>query len=133
MASMGRKNVHGKGGVRFKAGFTASKRKNMMRNLVTDLFKNGKVATTEATARDIKSVADRMVTYAKKGDLSSRRLVASYVRDAWADEAKKQTVIQKLFTEIAPKYATRNGGYTRSYKLVNRLGDNSPMTLIELV
>ena len=130
---MARKNIHGKAGVRFKAGFTASKNKNMMRNLVSELIKYGHVTVTEATAKELISVADRMVTYAKKGDLASRRLAASYIRDIWADEANKVTVLQKLFNEIAPMYKERNGGYTRKLKLVNRLGDNSPMCVVEFV
>ena len=130
---MSRKNIHGKAGVRFKAGFTASKNKNMMRNLVSELIKYGHVTVTEATAKELVSVADRMVTIAKKGDLAARRQAARYVRDIYADEANKVTVLQKLFNEIAPMYKDRNGGYTRKLKLVNRLGDNSPMCVVEFV
>lgn len=130
---MSRKNIHGKAGVRFKAGFTASKNKNMMRNLVSELIKYGHVTVTEATAKELVSTADKMVTIAKKGTLAARRQAASYVRDIWADEANKVTVLQKLFNEIAPSYKDRNGGYTRKLKLVNRLGDNSPMCVVEFV
>ncbi len=130
---MARKNMHGKVGVKFKAGFTTSKRKNMMRNQVTELFKYGKITVTKADAANLKSVADKMVTYAKKGDLNSRRLAAAYIRDIYVSENSNQTVLQKLFSEIAPKYATRNGGYTRVLNLENRKGDNAPMCIVELV
>lgn len=130
---MARKNMHGKVGVKFKAGFTASKRKNMMRNQVTELFKYGRITVTAADAHNLKSVADKMVTLGKKGDLHARRMAASYIRDIYVNEETKQTVLQKLFSEIAPKYADRNGGYTRVLKLENRRGDDAPMCIVELV
>jgi large subunit ribosomal protein L17 len=130
---MARKNMHGKVGVKFKAGFTASKRKNMMRNQVTELFKYGRITVTAADAKNLKSVADKMVTLGKKGDLHARRMAAAYIRDIYVNEETKQTVLQKLFSEIAPKYADRNGGYTRVLKLENRKGDDAPMCIVELV
>lgn len=130
---MSRKNMHGKVGVKFKAGFTASKEKNMMRNLTTELIKYGRVEVTEKVAADLKVVADKMVTYAKKGDLNSRRMAARYVRDIYVDKEETVTALQKLFNEIGPRYADRQGGYTRALKLVNRRGDNSPMCLVEFV
>ncbi|MDD4123359.1 MAG: 50S ribosomal protein L17 [Bacilli bacterium] len=130
---MARKNIHGKRGVKFKAGFTASKKKNMMRNLVTELFKFGHVEVTEKVAFDLKILADEMITFAKKGDLHSRRQASRVIRDIYVDETGKVTVLQKLFDEIAPKYKERNGGYTRALKVQNRRGDNSPMCLVELV
>ena len=130
---MARKNMHGKVGVKFKAGFTASKRKNMMRNQVTDLFKYGRITVTAADAKNLKSVADKMVTLGKKGDLHARRMAAAYIRDIYVNEETKQTVLQKLFSEIAPKYADRKGGYTRVLKLENRKGDDAPMFIVELV
>ena len=130
---MARKNMHGKVGVKFKAGFTASKRKNMMRNQVTDLFKYGRITVTAADAKNLKSVADKMVTLGKKGDLHARRMAAAYIRNIYVNEETKQTVLQKLFSEIAPKYADRNGGYTRVLKLENRKGDDAPMCIVELV
>ena len=130
---MARKNMHGKVGVKFKAGFTASKRKNMMRNQVTDLFKYGRITVTAADAKTLTVVADKMVTLGKKGDLHARRMAASYIRDVYVNEETKQTVLQKLFSEIAPKYADRNGGYTRVLKLENRKGDDAPMCIVELV
>ena len=130
---MARKNMHGKVGVKFKAGFTASKRKNMMRNQVTDLFKYGRITVTAADAKNLKVVADKMVTLGKKGDLHARRMAAAYIRDIYVNEETKQTVLQKLFSEIAPKYADRTGGYTRLLKLENRKGDDAPMCIVELV
>ncbi|MFA6739426.1 MAG: 50S ribosomal protein L17 [Bacilli bacterium] len=130
---MARKNIHGKKGVRFKAGWTTSKNKSMLRNVVTDLFHYGKVEVTAKTASELKVLADRMVTLAKRGDLHARRQAASVIRDQWVDEATKVTVLKKLFEEVAPKYQDRQGGYTRVLKIQNRLGDNSPMCIVELV
>ncbi len=133
MATIGRKNVHGKGGVRFKAGFDASKRKSMLRTLVSDLIVHEKLQVTLSTARDLSALADRMITYGKKGDLSARRQAARFVRDIWADEKNKVTALQKLFNDLAPRYKDRNGGYTRILKLENRRGDNAPMALVMFV
>lgn len=130
---MARKNLHGKVGVKFKAGFTVSKKKNMMRNLTTELIKYGRVTVTEAVAKDLIVVADKMVTLGKKGDLHARRQAASYIRDIYVDEDSTTTALQKLFEEIAPKYQDRNGGYTRSLKLGSRRGDNAPMSIVEFV
>ena len=130
---MARKTFHGKVGVKFKAGYTASKRKSMLRNVVTDLIVHGRVQVTLATAKDLVELADEMVTLAKRGDLHARRQAAAYVRDIWANEEQTQTALQKLFDEIGPRYAERNGGYTRALKLGNRRGDNAPMCIVELV
>lgn len=133
MKTQGRKNVHGKGGVRTKAAYTTSKYKSMLRTLVTDLIVKGSVTVTLSTARDLSSLADKMVTYGKKGDLNSRRLAAAIIRDVWADEANRITALKKLFDEIAPSYKDRNGGYTRVLKIANRRGDNAPMAIVSLV
>ena len=130
---MARKNIHGKAGVRFKAGYTVSKDKNMLRNVSTDLIIYGKVEVTEKVAKQLKSSVDHLVTLAKRGDLHARRQAAAYVRDIWANKEQTQTALQKLFDEIGPRYAERNGGYTRSLKLGNRRGDNAPMCIVELV
>ena len=122
MAAQGRKNVHGKTGVRFKAGYTASKYKSMLRNVVTDLIVNEEVKVTSGVTKDLKRVADRLVTLAKRGDLPARRLAAETVR---SDEALK-----KLFAEIGPRMASRKGGYTKSYKLGERRGDSAEVTLV---
>ncbi|MBE6124488.1 MAG: 50S ribosomal protein L17 [Erysipelotrichaceae bacterium] len=130
---MPRKNVRGKTGVRFKAGYTTSKNKSMLRNVVTELFIHGKVEVTEKTATELQPLAEKMITLAKKGDLAARRQAAKVVRDVYADKEETQTALQKLFSEIAGKYQDRQGGYTRVIKLDNRRGDNSPMALVELV
>ena len=130
MGTIGRKNVHGKGGVRFKAGFTASKNKSLLRNLATDLIQYGKVETTLATARELSRLADRLVTYGKKGDLNSRRLAAAIIRN---EKAGDVTALKKLFDEIAPSYKDRNGGYTSVLKTGVRKGDNAPTALVTWV
>ena len=130
---MARKNIHGKAGVRFKAGYTVSKDKNMLRNVSTDLIIYGRVEVTAKVAKQLKSSVDHLVTLAKRGDLHARRQAAAYVRDIWANKEQTQTALQKLFDEIGPRYAERNGGYTRALKLGNRRGDNAPMCIVELV
>ena len=133
MKTQGRKNVHGKGGVRFKAAYTTSKDKSMLRNVVTQLIISEKVEVTYKVAKQISPLADRLVTYAKKGDLNSRRLAAAIVRDVYTDKSESQTALQKLFTVIGPRYQERNGGYTRVLKLGNRNGDNAPICLVSFV
>ena len=130
---MSRKNIHGKAGVRFKAGYTVSKDKNMLRNVSTDLIIYGKVEVTAKVASQLKTTVDHLITLAKRGDLHARRQAAAYVRDVWANKEETQTALQKLFNEIGPRYAERNGGYTRALKLGNRRGDNAPMCIVELV
>ena len=97
----------------------------MLANLVTALFENGRITTTQAKAKRLRPLAERMVTFAKRGDLASRRRVLTVVRD--------KDVVHVLFTEIGPRYANRNGGYTRVIKIGNRKGDNAPMVIVELV
>lgn len=130
MSTQGRKNVHGKGGVRFKAAYTKSKYESMLRNVVTDLIVHGSVTVTLATAKEVSSLADKLVTLGKRGDLHARRLAARTVRDVWADEKNNVTALQKLFTTIADEYKERNGGYTKVLKLGNRRGDDAPMALV---
>lgn len=122
MAAQGRKNVHGKTGVRFKTGYTASKNKAMLRNVVTDLIVKEEVKVTSGVTKELKQLADHLVTLAKRGDLHARRLAAQTVR---SEEALK-----KLFSEIGPRMASRNGGYTRSFKLGERRGDAAEVTLV---
>lgn len=129
MAAQGRKNVHGKAGVRFKTGYTASKNKAMLRNVVTDLILNEEVKVTSGVVKDLKHVADRLVTYAKKGDLHHRRLAASVVRPGVVDVNGKDA-LSKLFDEIGPRMASRNGGYTKSFKLGARRGDDAEVVLV---
>ena len=130
---MSRKNIHGKAGVRFKAGYTVSKDRNMLRNVSTDLIIYGRVEVTAKVASQLKTTVDHLITLAKRGDLHARRQAAAYVRDVWANKEETQTALQKLFNEIGPRYADRNGGYTRALKLGNRRGDNAPMCIVELV
>ena len=130
---MARKNIHGKAGVRFKAGYTVSKDRNMLRNVSTDLIIYGRVEVTAKVASQLKTTVDHLITLAKRGDLHARRQAAAYVRDVWANKEETQTALQKLFDEIGPRYAERNGGYTRALKLRNRRGDNAPMCIVELV
>lgn len=114
-------------------GRTADHRKAMMRNLATSVILYGKVETTYAKAMDMRSVVDELVTLGKKNTLASRRQAAAYIRNAVADPAKQQTVLQKLFDEVAPKYKDRKGGYTKVTKTGVRRGDAAPMATIELI
>ena len=116
-----------------KFGRKADHRKAMLRNLATSVILYGKVETTEAKAKDLRSVVDELITLGKKGDLAARRQAAAYIRNVVVDEETQQTVLQKLFDEVAPKYADRNGGYTRVIKTGTRRGDAAPMAFIELV
>jgi large subunit ribosomal protein L17 len=133
MKTQGRNNVHGKGGVRFKAAYTTSKDKAMLRNVVTQLIVSEKVVVTAKVASQISPLADRLVTYSKKGDVAARREANRYVRRFFVDKDQKQSALQKLFDEIGPRYKERNGGYTRVLKMENRRGDNAPMCLVAFV
>jgi large subunit ribosomal protein L17 len=97
----------------------------MFRNMVTSFLEHEKITTTDAKAKELRSIAEKMITLGKKGDLHSTRLAASYIRD--------KKVVTKLFTTIAPRYQERAGGYTRIIKLGLRSGDNASLSLIELV
>ena len=97
----------------------------MMANLATALFEHGRITTTEAKAKRLRPLAERLITFAKRGDLAARRRVLTVVRD--------KDVVHVLFTEIGPRYQTRQGGYTRIVKVGPRKGDNAPMAVIELV
>ncbi|QKV93247.1 50S ribosomal protein L17 [Streptomyces sp. NA02950] len=108
-----------------RLGGSAAHERLMLANLATALFEHGRITTTEAKARRLRPVAEKLVTKAKKGDLHNRRLVLQTIRD--------KSVVHTLFTEIAPRYENRPGGYTRITKIGNRRGDNAPMAVIELV
>lgn len=97
----------------------------ILANLATSLFEHDRITTTEAKAKRLRPLAERLVTFAKRGDLSARRRVLTVVRD--------KGVVHRLFVEIAPDMAERNGGYTRITKVGPRKGDNAPMAVIELV
>ncbi|ADG04961.1 50S ribosomal protein L17 [Kyrpidia spormannii] len=116
-----------------KLGRYSSARKALFRSLVTDLFMYERIRTTEAKAKEVRKVAEKMITLAKRGDLHARRQVAAFVYKETADEDTNQDVVQKLFSEIAPRYQERNGGYTRILKLGPRRGDAAPMVYLELV
>ena len=132
MPAQGRKNVHGKTGVRFKAAYTKSKYENMLRNVVTDLIIHDSVKVTEAVARDVVKEADRLVTLTKKEDvMNAKRQAARFVRNI-ADE-KGVSALDLLFNVIGPKMKERNGGYTRRLKLENRRGDDAPIVLVTWV
>ena len=132
MPAQGRKNVHGKTGVRFKAAYTKSKYENMLRNVVTDLILHGSVKVTEATGRDIVKEADRLVTLTKKEDvMNTKRQAARFVRNI--NNEKGVSALDVLFNEIGPKFKDRNGGYTRRLKLGNRRGDDAPIVLVAWV
>ena len=133
MPAQGRKNVHGKTGVRFKAAYTSSQYNNMLRNVVSELILHERVTVTLGIAKDVVKMADRLVTYAKKGDLHHRRLAASVVREISLGKGDDTLALEKLFTVLGPRYMDRNGGYTRILKLANRQGDNAPMAIVEFV
>lgn len=134
MSTIGRKNVHGKGGVRFKAGYTSDKEKNMLRNVVSQLIISGQIEVTLMVAKRAQKEAERLVTYAKAGDLASRRLAASFVRpEGFVDPKTNKDALQKLFDVIGPKYRNRNGGYTRILKTSVRRGDNAQMAILAFV
>ena len=134
MGIIGRRNVHGKGGVRFKAGYTSDKRKNMLRNVVSQLIISGQVEVTLTVAKRASQEAERLVTYAKAGDLANRRLAARFVREqGFIDPKTGKNALQKLFDVYGPKYKDRNGGYTRVLKTYNRRGDNAPMAILAFV
>lgn len=116
-----------------KFGRTADHRKAMLRNMATSVILYGKIETTEAKAMDLRSVVDELITLAKRGDLHARRQAAAFVHDGVANKETEQTVLQKLFNELGPKYADRKGGYTRVVKTGVRRGDSAPMAYIELV
>ena len=108
-----------------KLGRDSAHRKSMLRNLVTDLFREGRITTTDMRAKEAGRQAEKLITIAKKGDLHARRQVLAYLFD--------EDVVSKLFDEIAPGYADRNGGYTRILKLGPRQGDNAEVVYLELV
>ena len=122
-----------------KLGRTSSQRKAMLRDLTTDMLINERIVTTEARAKEVRSTAEKMITLGKRGDLHARRQAAAYVRNEIAsveeqeDSVIVKSALQKLFSDLAPKYADRKGGYTRILKTAPRRGDGAPMVIIELV
>ena len=108
-----------------KLGKTTAQRKALLRQQVTDLLENGKMETTFYRAKEVQPVVEKMITLGKKGNLAAYRKAMSFIT--------KEDVVQKLFKEIAPKYADRNGGYTRVTRIGPRKGDGAEMAIIELV
>ena len=108
-----------------KLGRPTDQRKAMLRNLTTSFLRTGRIETTVTRAKETQRMAEKMITLAKRGDLHARRQVLAYVYD--------ETVVKNLFEEIGPKYADRNGGYTRVLKMGPRRGDGAEIALLELV
>jgi len=108
-----------------KLGVNMSQRRAMLRNIVTSLLKHGRIQTTEARAKELNAFAEKMITLGKRGDLAARRQAMEFLMD--------ETVVKELFDSIAPKYADRQGGYTRIMKNGFRRGDAAEMVLVELV
>ena len=108
-----------------KLGRTTAHRMSMLRGLVTYLLDHGQIETTITRAKEVRSLAEKMITLGKENTLASRRQALAFITD--------ETVVKKLFTEIAPAYAERNGGYTAIYKIGPRLGDAAEMAIIKLV
>lgn len=108
-----------------RLGRSSAHRKALFRNLVTDLLNYEKLTSTEAKAKEIRSLTEKMITLGKEGSINSRRQALSFILD--------KKIAEKVFSELAPRYAERHGGYTRLIKLGPRLGDGAPMVRIELV
>jgi large subunit ribosomal protein L17 len=108
-----------------RLGRKTSHRIAMFRNMVTSFFNHEKITTTDSKAKELRPIAEKLITLAKRGDLHARRLAAAYIRDP--------KTVAKLFTQIAPRYQERDGGYTRIIKLGIRPGDNAEIAIIELV
>ena len=108
-----------------RLGGSSAHQRHILSNLATALFEHGRITTTEAKARRLRPVAERLITFAKRGDLHARRQVLTVVAD--------KGIVHSLFTEIGPGFSERHGGYTRITKIGPRKGDNAPMAVIELV
>ncbi len=109
----------------FKIGRSGAHRRSMLANMVSSLFMNGEIRTTLVKAKEARRFAERLITLGKKADLHHRRLAAARLRD--------KDAVKKLFNEIAPSYAGRDGGYTRIYKLGTRIGDGAEMCILQMV
>jgi len=109
-----------------KLGVDTKHRRSMLANLTKEVIMNGRIITTDTRAKEVRKFVDKMITYGKKGDLVSRRSALAFLQN-------DTVAVKKVFDELAPKYATRNGGYTRILKLDERRGDNALMAIIELI
>lgn len=108
-----------------KLGRNSGHRKAMLRNLVTSLLRDERITTTESRAKEVKSIAEKMVTLSRKGDLNARRQALEYIYE--------EKVVRKLFDTYGPKYADRQGGYTRIVRIGHRRGDAAPMVILEMI
>ena len=104
---------------------STKQRKALFRSLTTELFRHNRIKTTEAKAKEVRGLVDRIITWGKRGDSHARRLTVRKVRS--------RTVVKKVFDELGPRYQSRPGGYTRILKVGHRHGDNAPMVILELV
>ena len=109
-----------------KLGRTSKHRRSMLANMTRDVINNGSIEATETRAKEVRNFVDKMITYAKKGDLISRRKALAFLQN-------DNDTVKKLFNELAPLYKDRNGGYTRILKLDERKGDNALLVILELV
>ena len=109
-----------------KLGRTNKHRRSMLANLTKDVIMNGRIETTETRAKEVRKFVDKMISYGKDGSLVARRKALAFLHN-------DNTVVKKVFDELAPKYANRNGGYTRILKLTERRGDDALMVILELV
>lgn len=114
---------HGKAGR--KLGRTSSHREAMFRNMVTSIIKHERIRTTDAKAKEVRKIAEKMITLGKRGDLHARRQALAFVRD--------KEMVKKLFGELSERYRERNGGYTRIVKVGYRVGDNAPVSILEFI
>lgn len=130
MAIQGRKNVHGKGGVRFKAPWTATREHAMQRNVVTELIIHEKIIVTSGVAKTLIKNIDHLITLAKKNTLSSRREAIKIIRNEKTNGNVK--ALNKLFNVLGPRFKDRNGGFTHKYKYINRRGDGAKQVIISL-
>ena len=108
-----------------RLGVKSAHRKAMLRNASTSLLNHGRIETTEARAKEIAGITEKMISLGKQGDLAARRLALAYLQE--------EDVVSKVFNELAPKYAERQGGYTRIIRLGNRRGDAAKMVMVELL
>lgn len=115
-----------------KLGRTSSQRKALLRDLATALILNERITTTESKAKELRPVVEKLITLGKRGTVQSKQAVAAYVRPLKV-EGSNMNAINKLTDELAPRFADRQGGYTRIVKLPARTGDNAPMAMIEFV
>lgn len=114
-----------------KLGVVSAHRKSMLRNMASELIMNGRIETTETRAKEVRSYVEKMITLGKRGDLHARRQAAAKLHNKKNEDG--QNTVQVLFAEVAPRYAERQGGYTRIMKTGPRRGDGAPMAIIELV